>query len=404
MCPYPYYQVMRQSKDKKFWRYQMVQHCFKHGVKPTARTFKTSPQVVRFWRDRFQDEGYAGLNDKSHKPHHSPRETSQDIKEHILSLKKTYKRVGAEQIRDIEGLPQASKTIRKIWKEAGVPSRKRPRKHVTKNNLREVKKLFKLFEFSMEDTKDLMDIPEYYPQARSLNLPKFQYTYREVSCGILFMGYANEKTLTHAELFATYINHFLRKFKALPEDATVIIRQTDNGSEYIGSWNAKKASAYTRRIESIPGQIHNTIFPGAHRMQADVETIHNLVEPEFFEIEIFKDREDFFAKATAYQLFFNLKRPNSYKEHKTPLQLALDKKPDLNQRLLLVPPIDIDKLLKMKNVLIHQGGKDLLTVPYVNNLAKSKDIKAKLHSLFGPVKIPLRGLYFFPEAWRMAIY
>lgn len=364
MCPYPYYQVMRQSKDKKFWRYQMIQHCFKHGVKPTAKAFKTSPPVVRFWRDRFQHEGYPGLNDKSHKPHHSPRTTPQDVKEHIVSLKKTYKRVGAEHVRDLEELPQAPKTIRKIWKEAGIPSRKRPKKHVTKNNLRAVKKLFKLFEFSMEDTKDLMDIPEYYIPARRLNLPKFQYTYREVSCGILFMGFANEKSLTHAELFAVYINHFLEKYKALPEDATLIIRQTDNGSEYIGSWNAKSSSAYTRRIESIPRQIHNTIFPGAHRMQADVETIHNLVEAEFFEIEQFDNRDDFFAKATAYQLFFNLKRTNSYKEHKTPQQLAFEKKPDLNQQLFLVPPVDLDKLLRMKHQLFTQGGKDLLTVPY----------------------------------------
>ena len=341
----------------------MIQQCFKNGVKPTAKQFHTSPPVVRLWRDRFQREGYSGLSDKSHKPHRSPRATPQDVKDHIIALKKTYKRVGAEQIRDIEDLPQAPKTMRKIWKEAGIPSRKRPKKHVTKNNLRAVKKLFKLFEFAMEDTKDLMDIPEYYPQARLLNLPKFQYTYREVSCGVLFKGYANEKSLTHAELFAVYINHFLKKFKALPEDAAIIIRQTDNGSEYIGSWNAKSASAYTRRIESVPGQIHNTIFPGAHRMQADVETVHNLVEAEFFEIEQFESREDFFAKATTYQIFFNLVRPNSYKEHKTPLQLALEKKPDLNQRLFLVPPVDLDKLLRMKNSLIRQGGKDLLTVP-----------------------------------------
>jgi transposase-like protein len=356
---------MRQSKDKKHWRYQMVQQALKTGVKPTAKQFNTSPNVVRFWRDRFQKEGYSGLADKSHKPHRSPRETPQDAKEHIVELKKTYKRVGAEQIRDIEDLPQAPKTIRKIWKEAGIPSRKRPKKYVTKNNLRAVKKLFKLFEFAMEDTKDLMDIPEYYLQAKLLNLPKFQYTYREVSCGILFKGFANEKSLTHARLFAVYINHFLKKFKALPEDATIIIRQTDNGSEYIGSWNAKNPSAYTLTVESIPGQTHNTIFPGAHRMQADVETVHNLVEAEFFEIEQFESREDFFAKATSYQLFFNLKRPNSYKEHKTPLQLALEKKPDLNQRLLLVPPVDLDKLLRMKHQLARQGGKDLLTVPWI---------------------------------------
>lgn len=360
MCPYSYYQIMRQSKDKKVWRYQMAQKALSIGVKPTARLFHTSPSVVRTWRNRFLQEGYSGLSDRSRRPHHSPRATPQHIKDHIVFLKGKYKRVGAVQVRALEDLPQAPKTIRKIWKDAGIPSRKRPKKHVTKNNLRELKKQFKLFEQVMEDTKDLLDIPEYWIQTKMLNLPKVQYTFREVSCGILFMGFANERSLTHTQLFALYINHFLKKFNVLPE---ISWRQTDNGSEYIGAWNAKKPSAYTRTVESLPGQTHNTIFPGAHRMQSDVETIHNLIEAEFFEIEQFESRQDFFAKATSYQLFFNLKRPNSYKELKTPLQLAIDKKPDLNQKLLLIPPVDLDKLLRMKDSLLHKGGKDLLTVP-----------------------------------------
>jgi hypothetical protein len=351
---------MRQSKDKKPWRYQIAQKALEIGVKPTARLFHTSPFVVRTWRDRFKAEGYSGLSDRSRRPHFSPRETPQHIKKHIIALKNKYKRLGAEQVRVLEDLPQAPKTMRKIWRDAGIPSRKRPKKHVTKNNLRAVKKLFKLFEQSMEDTKDLMDIPEYYLQAKLLNLPKVQYTFREVSCGILFLGFANNISLTHANLFAIYINHFLKKFKALPEQS---MRQTDNGSEYIGSWNAKNPSAYTKSIESLPGQWHNTIFPGAHRMQSDVETIHNLMEMEFYEIESFKNREDFLNKATAYQLSFNLHRPNSYKENMSPLQLVKEKKPDLDQRLLMIPPVDLDKLLNWK-ISLAQGGKDLLTVPF----------------------------------------
>ena len=360
MCPYKYYHVMKDSKDKKQWRYQMVQKALQIGVKPVARAFNTSPPVVRNWRDRFLAEGYAGLEDRSHRPHHSPRETPRHINEHIIALKGKYKRLGAEQVRVLENLPQAPKTMRKIWREAGLPSRKRPKKHVTKNNLRAVKKLFQLFEHAMEDTKDLLDIPEYYLQTRILNLPKVQYTYREVSCGILFTGFANNRSLTHSQLFAVYINHFLKKFKALPEKST---RQTDNGSEYIGSWNAKEPSAYTIAIESLSGQRHRTIFPGAHRMQSDVETVHNLMEMEFYEIEQFVSRQDFFSKAASYQLFFNLHRPNSYKEHKSPWQLALEKKPDLDKHLLMVPPVDLDKLLNWKTSLI-QGGNDHLTVPF----------------------------------------
>jgi hypothetical protein len=321
---------------------------------------------VRKWLNRFKEQGYAGLVDLSRRPHHSPRATPQHIKDHIVRLQKKYRRLGARQVKTLEKLPQAPKTIRKFWREAGVAGGRRKKKYITKLNLRKVKKQFYLFQQSCEDTKDLFDIPEYWPQMKRLNLPQIQYTRREISCGILFTGYANERSLLHATLFAAYINHQMKKYKALPkEDSTRL--QTDNGSEFVGSWNAKEPSAYTRTIESIPNQEHTTIFPGAHRMQADVETVHGLMETEFYEIEKFTDRADFMAKANTYQLFFNLERPNTYKEHKTPWQLAQEKNPDLDKRLLMTAAVDLDALLNTYTSLLAQGGKDLLTNPYLGN-------------------------------------
>ena len=360
MCPYKYYQVMKLSKDKKQWRYQMVHKALELGIKPTARAFHTSPHVVRKWLKRFKADGYLGLADRSHKPHHSPRATPEHVKIYLINLKKKYKRMGAEQIRTIEDLSIAPKTMRKIWREAGISSRRRVKKHVTKNNLRAVKKLYALFERMGEDTKDLDDIPEYYLQMKTLGLPKVQYTFREVSCGILFLGFANRRSLIHSRLFAIYINHYLKKYNALPKTS---IRQTDNGTEYVGSWKAKEPSWYTKTIEMLDGQFHRTIFPGAHRMQSDVETIHNLMEMEFYEIETFKNRLDFMSKASCYQLFFNLHRPNSYKEHKTPLVLAQDKNPKLDKRLLMIPPVDLDQLFTWQAALWRKGENNQLTVP-----------------------------------------
>ena len=130
-----------------------------------------------------------------------------------------------------------------------------------------------------------------------------------MTSGLMFLGFADERALIYATLFAQYLNYHLQKAGA---DLSKTVRQTDNGSEYIGSWQAKKPSAYTKAIESVPGQIHNTIFPGAHRYQSDVETVHNLIEVEFYEVEGFKNKDNFLRKAYSYQLFFNLMRPNSY--------------------------------------------------------------------------------------------
>jgi hypothetical protein len=274
-------------------------------------------------------------------------------------LKTKYKRLGAEQVKVLENLSTSSKTIRKIWRENGVSSRKRRKKHVTKQNLREIKKQFALFERSCEDTKDLDDIPEYYPQMMSKGLPKVQYTFREVSCGVQFLGFSSERSLTNAMLFAKYINEHLKRYGLIVNKG---IRQTDNGSEYVGSWSAKEPSAYTLAIESEE-LIHGTIPPGAHRFQSDVETVHNLIETDFYEIERFSNRDDFMRKVYTYQLFFNLERPNTYKENKSPWQLAKEKRPDLPKEALMLPPVDLDDLLDKKIVIQDLRGYDVSYSP-----------------------------------------
>jgi len=356
MCPLKYYQFMRICKDKKAYRYQMVVHAQVHGVKPTARVYKTSPPLVRKWKDRFEEEGYSGLEDHSKRPRNMPNVTPEKEKCFIVGLRSKYKRLGADQVKILEGLTRSPKTIRKIWREAGVSRRRRRKKHKTKQNLREIKKQYKLFELTCEDTKDLKDIPEYWPQMKSKNLPKHQYTIREVSCGIQFLGYSNELSLTNSTLFTRIINHHLEKHRLLPDES---VRQSDNGSEYIGSWNAKKPSSYTLAVESLKGQKHRTIPPRIYQLQGDVETVHNLIEQEFFELETFRDREDFFRKALSYLAFFNLERPNSYKESKSPWQLAKEKNPDIKKEALILPPIDLDHVLSKATL----GGNNVLTDP-----------------------------------------
>jgi len=286
--------------------------------------------------------------------------TPEDTKNLLVELKATYKRIGAEQIKVLENVPLSPKTMRKVWREKGVSSRKRRKKYITKNNLRERKKEFDLFQHTCEDTKHLKDIPEYWPYMMKLDLPRVQYTFREVSSGIMYLGYADELSLSYATLFSDYIQNTL---KALGIDLSNTVRQTDNGSEYIGSWNAKKPSSFTLSVESIPGQSHATIPPAHHRWQADVETVHDIIEREFFEIESFRDNQDFLDKIFSYQLFFNLIRPNTYKENKSPWQLAQEKMPDINKEVLMIPPVDLRRLLEKKMDFQATGVYDVSSGP-----------------------------------------
>ena len=158
-----------------------------------------------------------------------------------MKLKKKYKRIGADAIKTIEGLSRSARTMRKVWREEGISSRKRRKKHVTKQNLREVKKKWALFKQIDEDTKDLIDIPEYWIQMKEKSLPQVQYSARDVTSGMSYFAFADERSLIYAALFTAYLNWYLQKDGV---DLSKTIRQTDNGSEYIGSWQAKKSSVY----------------------------------------------------------------------------------------------------------------------------------------------------------------
>jgi len=54
---------------------------------------------------------------------------------------------------------------------------------------------------------------------------------------------------------------------------------------------------------------------------ADVETVHNTIELEFFDIEAFNNKENFFDKVSTYSIYYNLVRKNSYKYNKSPLDI-----------------------------------------------------------------------------------
>lgn len=360
MCPYRYYDVMRESKDPRQMRYQMVLSVERRGIKATARSFQTSKNTVRKWHRRWVAEGYTGLEAHSRRPKHSPSATPPHERKKLVELKHIYKRIGAEKIKIIEGLSRSSRTIRKIWREENISSRKRRKKHQTKQNLRAIKREWSLFQQIDDDTKYLDDIPEYYLQMKLKGLPTFQYTSRDVTSGLTFLGFAHERSLIYATLFAEYVNNSLREAGV---DLSHTTHQSDNGSEFIGHPLALGPSSYTLAIESVPGQRHTTIPPGAHTWQADVETFHNLIEVEFFEVEHFTDVPDFFNKAYSYLAFFNLLRPNSYKENKSPWQIAKEKEPGISQAVALVPPVLLENLLELKLENPLRGGHDVSSTP-----------------------------------------
>ncbi len=85
-------------------------------IEVTADRFQVDAKTVRKWRDRFLAEGEAGLQDRSSRPHRSPKRTKATLRNKVLRLRRRH-RWGADHIAHETGL--AASTVQAILNAAG---------------------------------------------------------------------------------------------------------------------------------------------------------------------------------------------------------------------------------------------------------------------------------------------
>ncbi len=362
-APVPYFDVVRQMKNAFNYRLRLVTHARQHGIKAAARAFRTTVPTVRKWLRRYEKQGLKGLQELSRAPHSCPHKITGELAQRVVELRRRLPTFGARRLRREGELPLGHGAIERLLRQHGL-LRPRRRKYQKKQDLAERKATWALFQQISADTKDLDDIPPYWPQMKARGLPQVQYTAREVRSGLQFLAYASHRTAEASTLFAQRIQTHLQRCGVNLKDVTW---QTDNGSEFIGELQADGSRSHFPTAVTYFGSQHERIPPGAHTYQSDVETVHRLIEDEFFDLETFSNRADFLAKVSLYQLYFNLARPNSHKGGLTPWQIIQQLAPRLPLDLCLLPPTFLDYRLDARRRDDHphpQGGYDVPRLPY----------------------------------------
>jgi transposase len=307
-----YYELYRMKTDRHWLHQKLVTHARQRGIKDAARVFGCSRNTVRTWLRRYQPGKPSSLAERSRRPHHCPHQTPSSVVGVVVRLRRQTG-FGAERLKREFALPVGVSAIQRLMRLHGLV-RPRPRKHARKKQLRHLKKTWPLFGQLVADTKYLQDIPAYWTAMTRLRLPRFQYTVREVVSGLAFVGYADELSKTYTTLLAEQVSAHLAWHGV---DLHRVVWQTDNGSEFQQNQQQRGLPAAVRAL----GSDHRYIPPKAYTWQSDVETVHRLVEDEFFDRESFASPTEFWAKATTYWHYFNLARLNRGKEWQTPLQI-----------------------------------------------------------------------------------
>ena len=349
--PVRYFDLVREMRDAYNHRLRLVESARQRGIKPTARLFATTVPTVRKWLRRYQQQGPSGLLARPRAPHRQPRKTSPEIEQQVVALRTQLPTFGARRLIREFDLPLSHRALERIWRAHGL-IRKRRKKYQRKQDLAAVKATWRLFQQISADTKDLDDIPHYWPQAQRLRLPVIQYTAREVRSGLLFWAFAQRRTAAASAVFAARIQRHLDRYGIALRD---LVWQTDNGGEFIGADDGH--GGRTGFPAALGDSQHVRIPPAAHTWQSDVETVHRLEEDEFFDLETFASRAEFLAKVTTYQLYFNLVRPNSHKENQSPWQIIERLAPRSPLELRLLPPVFLDYYLN------DSGGYDVPRLP-----------------------------------------
>jgi transposase len=352
-APVPYFDVIRQMKNAFSYRLRLVTHARQHGLKAAARAFSTTVPTVRKWRRRYEAQGLKGLQDLSRAPHSCPHKIGGELAQRVIALRRQLPTFGAQRLKREWDLPLSHVAMQRLWREQGL-IKKRRRKYQRKQDLAAWKSTFRLFQQISADTKDLGDIPRYWPQMKRRALPAIQYTAREVRSGLQFLAFASRRSAGASALFADRIQRHLERCGV---DLKHLAWQTDNGGEFIGELQQDGSRSGFPAALTFFGSQHERIPPAAHTYQSDVETVHRLIEDEFFDLESFSSRSEFLGKASLYQLYFNLARPNSHKGGLSPWQILHQLDPHLPLDLCLLPPVFLDYRLN------HQGGYDVPCYP-----------------------------------------
>ena len=340
MCPVEYGTMIR-SKDHRFdYRKALVGTAAGIGVKPAARAFGTTPKTVRKWRDRYREEGPAGLHDRSRRPHTCPHQTSAADEAAVLAQRRRTPGFGAERLKMEFELRPSVGAISRILRQHAL-TRKPRKKYQKKRDLREIKKKYAAFTRFKMDVKYLTDIPHYWPYLMAMGLPKYQYTIVEVRVGAVFLAYADTYGVAESEAIA---RRFLRHLARQGVDLAEVLIQTDGGPEFEGTVVQPKDNGFTHTIEQVFGATHRVV-PGCPNAQSEAESLHSRIEPEFFDIEHFDGPLDFWHKVATWQNSYNLRRKNSSRDWKAPADTLRELQPGRDLAIFLFAPVHVDILL-----------------------------------------------------------
>jgi transposase len=334
------------------------------SISETARRWRTSRQVVRKWVRRYEAQGLPGLEDRSHRPHHSPRRTPAHIEERVLEAwqKTCYGRHRLALYLQAHGLCLSPHTIRHILRRRRPAQERKARKPLYPAIWAwDQDQPFSLLQTDVKDIRDKHALgTERTTHLYRQRLPRYQWTACDARTRLRFLAYSHRLNRTNGIAFMVLVLMWLRAHH-LHTNATF---QTDWGQEFGGDNLSRIIHLSTRYLQPLGGDLRR--YPlGRKGYNGRVERSHRTDDEEFYRPYLLhaQDTHHFLKLALHWLYFYNVIRPHfgNGMQGKPPLEVLAALGYNGPATLATLPPVLLDHIsTDLTLARPTKGGNDLL--------------------------------------------
>lgn len=315
------------------------------SLRATARIWQTTRCTVRKWVRRFEAEGEGGLEDRSHRPHHSPKQTSEELEQQVIEARKEtgYGRKRLALYLRRQGVSISPDTIRHILRRNGLVTKRKRRKPLYPALWSwEQEEPFQLIQVDTKDVRDKGALgTALVAHLDRQHLPRYQWTARDGRSRIRFLAYSHSLNSTNGMAFLILTTLWLRAHGITGE----ITFQTDWGQEFGGDNPARIARLETQFLQPLQARL--TRYPiGRKGYNGRVERSHRTDDEEFYRpyLTQIEDVAHWVRLAGHWVYFYNAVRPHTGKkmDNRTPLQVLRQLGYRGGDTIAYMPPIVLD--------------------------------------------------------------
>ena len=271
------------------------------NVSQTCRYYGITRQSYYVWLRRYVEKGVPGLEDRSRRPHRSPRATSTEVVGKIVHLRRTY-HFGPQKIamylRRYHELVVSASGIWRILRRLGLSRLPASQRHVPY-------KRWQRYEKPEPGHQVQIDV-KFITPLRGSRAKHYQFTAID-DCTRLRVLRAYERLSQKTAI--QFVDYVLQK---LPFRVERI--QTDNGAEF--------AAAFHWHVQDL-GIEHVYIKPRTPRLNGKVERSHRIDAEEFYQLldgVVVDDAKVFTTKLQEWENYYNFERPHGALGGQTPYE------------------------------------------------------------------------------------